>query len=411
MDVGQARARARHQVELDGQDSLADDHQRRVVDEAVEHGGHRALDGVLDGHEPGVGRARADRGQHGRAARARHQLGVGRLGQRAQRLLGERGPRTEEADARHARRPRADSWAVGRGSRSTPQRDTNPRTPLTARSESAETAAASRAPSVASSAASTSSPAIARATASSRLRIPCRPVAAVHDLAQPQHGERASRLDDDLDELLDVPARGHVGRPRAAAAQLRRAAVLGHAAYGGEPGRGAFGVVGVRAAGLDDRDHVLRHELRHAVQPHRVDVRRRGRLDRARGEQARSGEHRGQRLGDGAEPRVDDQRDVDRAAGRRTGQLRDERGQPRHGAHQLTDEAAVAPVARGQVAGHRDIHIGGARARPQQARVVDELGEQGWDGPRVRTSRRRHDHDANGSVSASPGHPRPSSLT
>jgi hypothetical protein len=33
---------ARHEVELDGQHRLADDHQRRVVDQPVEHGGHGA---------------------------------------------------------------------------------------------------------------------------------------------------------------------------------------------------------------------------------------------------------------------------------------------------------------------------------------------------------------------------------
>ena len=61
----------RQQGELDGQHRLADDHQRRVVDQPVEHGGHGALDGVLDRHEPGVDRARAHRGEHRGAARAR----------------------------------------------------------------------------------------------------------------------------------------------------------------------------------------------------------------------------------------------------------------------------------------------------------------------------------------------------
>ena len=229
--------------------------------------------------------------------------------------------------------------------------------------------------------------------------MPCRPVGA-HDLAQPQHGERPPGLDGDPHELLDVRAVGHVRRPRAAAAQLGRAAVLGDPAHRIQPGRGAAGVLGVRTARLDHRDDVLRHELRHPVQPHRVDVGRRRRLDRARGEQAGAGEHRRQRLRDGAEPGVDDQREVDRAAGHRAGQLGDERGQPRHRAHELADEPAVAAVADGEVARDDHVDIRRRRLRAQQARVVDELGEQGWDGPRVRAARRCHGPDANGSLPA-----------
>ena len=110
------------------------------------------------GTKPGVDRARAHRGEHGGAARARHQLGVRRLragcaaparrtsrgarGSRCARLdalrvvRGKSGRATVSAHGRrsrwvHANSPSSDSCAVGSGSRSTPQRDTSPRTPLT----------------------------------------------------------------------------------------------------------------------------------------------------------------------------------------------------------------------------------------------------------------------------------------
>ena len=100
-----------------------------------------------------------------------------------------------------------------------------------------------------------------------------------------------------------------------------RAAVVGDPAHRVQPGRGAFGVVVGGSPRLDHRHHVLGHELRHPLQPDGVDVRRRGRLDRARGEQARPGEHRGQRLGHRPEAGVDDERHVDRAGRGGPGQL------------------------------------------------------------------------------------------
>ena len=126
------------------------------------------------------------------------------------------------------------------------------------------------------------------------------------------------------------------------------------------------------------------HELRHPLQPDRVDVGGRGGLDGAGGEQAGPGEHRGQRLRHRAQPGVDDQRHVDRPRRAGPGQLRHERGQPGDRADQLPDEPAVAAVADGQVAGDDRVDAGRVRARRQQAGVVDEVGEQRRDGQRVR---------------------------
>ena len=184
------------------------------------------------------------------------------------------------------------------------------------------------------------------------------PALGVHDLAQPQHRERPAGLDGDPHELLDVR---RCRARRTPAARRSAAWARSRARRPGAPPPatpGAAGVLGVRAARLDHRDDVLRHELRHPVEPHRVDVGRRGRLHRAGGEQAGPGEHRGQRLRHGAEAGVDDQRQVDRparAADRASSAT--SAGQPRHRAHELADQPAVAAVAGGEVARHDHVHI------------------------------------------------------
>ena len=123
-----------------------------------------------------------------------------------------------------------------------------------------------------------------------------------------------------------------------------------------------------------------------------------GRLDGARGEQARAGEHRGQRLGHRTQPGVDDQRQLHRA--RRTGpsELLDEHGQARDGAGQLAEQPAVAALARGQVPGDDLVDRGSLGPGLQQAAVVDEMVEQRRNGPPVAGlggGHRRHAPNAN----------------
>ena len=61
--VGQRDARPGDQRHRHREEHLADDHQRVAVGQAVHRGGHRALDGVLQRHQRGVGVPRTDGGQ------------------------------------------------------------------------------------------------------------------------------------------------------------------------------------------------------------------------------------------------------------------------------------------------------------------------------------------------------------
>ena len=87
-----------------GSTDLLDDHQRRVVEQPVEHRRHRALDAVLDRHAAGVGPPVPDRREHGRIAGTRHELRTLGLRQREQGLLGEGRVRAEERQSGHGRR-------------------------------------------------------------------------------------------------------------------------------------------------------------------------------------------------------------------------------------------------------------------------------------------------------------------
>ena len=202
--------------------------------------------------------------------------------------------------------------------------------------------------------------------------------------------------------------RGDVGRAGPAAAQLGRAAVLGDPAHSFEPRGALAGSSRERAARLHDGRRRRRARTRDPVQP---DASTSGgaAVSTVRGrEQARPGQHGGQRLRHGAEPGVDHQREVDRAGWGRARQLRHQRRQPRHRAGEVPDQAAVAAVAGGEVAGDDGVHGRGGRLRAQQAGVVHEAREQGWDGPGVRSGRRRHGEDGNAVAPGAPaGPPRP----
>ena len=86
------------------QHHLFDDHQRRVVEQAVQHRWHGALDAVLDRHTARVGLPVPDGGEDGRVPRARHQFRAPGLGKRQQGLLGEGRVRAEERQSGHGRR-------------------------------------------------------------------------------------------------------------------------------------------------------------------------------------------------------------------------------------------------------------------------------------------------------------------
>jgi hypothetical protein len=75
-----------------------------VERERVERDRDRALDRVLDGDEPEVDLAALDRGQDVRHGAQRDGLVRGKIGLRAERLLGEGAARPEVADAGHDER-------------------------------------------------------------------------------------------------------------------------------------------------------------------------------------------------------------------------------------------------------------------------------------------------------------------
>ena len=380
-DVGEAWCPAATiSVEPDGEHRLPDDHQRRVVDQPVEHRRHGALDGVLDRHAARVDRARPDarRAPPGcpRTAPARRSAASGSV-RSACSVKVACGPRNASrgtvppycpsarghgsARCRSGQQAQPGSWAAGTGSRSTPQRDTSPRTARTA------PLGQPARPRAATLSARRCSPApsrdVARRASGARDRdqqvehaVPA-PSSAVHDHPQPQRDEPAPGLDDDPHEPLDVARRSARRTPaaRRSAASARSRARRPGAPRPATP-RCRRRPRCRRAARLDHRDDVLRHELRHPLQPDRVDVGRRRRLDRAGGEQAGPGEDRRQRLRHGAEAGVDDQRDVDRPRRRRPGQLRDQR---------RTAGTPGRPAARaGRRSGRRGRRGTGRRPRP-----------------------------------------------
>ena len=103
-DLLDRRARTDHGGEPDRQHHLFDDHQRRVVEQPVQHRWHGALDAVLDRHAARVGLPGPDGGEDGRVPRARHQFRAPGLRKRQQGLLGEGRVRAEERQSGHGRR-------------------------------------------------------------------------------------------------------------------------------------------------------------------------------------------------------------------------------------------------------------------------------------------------------------------
>ena len=83
---------------MDVHDDLALDVEVDIEDQAVDRGAHGALDGVLDGDEAEVGRARGHLLEDGRDGRERSEIGRGQVGLGQQRLLGEGGGRAEVGD-------------------------------------------------------------------------------------------------------------------------------------------------------------------------------------------------------------------------------------------------------------------------------------------------------------------------
>ena len=92
-----------HRLQRDREVDLALHQQLGVERERVEGDRDRALDRVLDRHEPDVDLAALDRGDHVRHVAERHRLAGGEVGLREQRLLRERAVRPEEAHPRHRR--------------------------------------------------------------------------------------------------------------------------------------------------------------------------------------------------------------------------------------------------------------------------------------------------------------------
>ena len=83
----------------------------------VEHGGHRALDRVLDRDDGEVGRAGAHRIERGDDVRLRQVVGLVRRGDLAQRRLGERPGRAEVGVAgtgRHGAEPSLGQPSISR---------------------------------------------------------------------------------------------------------------------------------------------------------------------------------------------------------------------------------------------------------------------------------------------------------
>ena len=101
-DVVEARAGLRAQVQRDGQVDLALDEQVGVERERVERDRDRALDRVLDRHEPDVDLAALDGGDDVRDRAQRHRLARREVGLGLERFLGERAAGPEIADAGHA---------------------------------------------------------------------------------------------------------------------------------------------------------------------------------------------------------------------------------------------------------------------------------------------------------------------
>ena len=84
-----------HQVEMDVHHHLALDVEVDVEDEPVDGGAHRALDGVLHGHEAQVDRAVGHRFEDAGDGPVGAQIGRGQVSLGQQRLLGEGGRRAE----------------------------------------------------------------------------------------------------------------------------------------------------------------------------------------------------------------------------------------------------------------------------------------------------------------------------
>ena len=97
-------ARPHHHGEPDGEQRLLDDHQRRIVEQSVEHRRHGALDAVLDRDAARVGPPVPDRRQHGRVAGTGNELRTLGLREREQRLFGEGRVRAEERQSGHGGR-------------------------------------------------------------------------------------------------------------------------------------------------------------------------------------------------------------------------------------------------------------------------------------------------------------------
>ena len=101
------RTRLDHEREAHRDDDLVDDDQLVTSGELVDGAGHRTLDGVLDRHQAGVDRARADGLDDGRRGRVGEQVGALAHRHREQRGLGERATRAEEGDRGHEDPPRS----------------------------------------------------------------------------------------------------------------------------------------------------------------------------------------------------------------------------------------------------------------------------------------------------------------
>ena len=86
------------QAVLDVDHDLAHDQQFVVERERVLREVDHAFDGVLDGHHAEVDLPALHRVEHVGHRAIRHVLGPGQVGERLQRLLGERAERSEEAD-------------------------------------------------------------------------------------------------------------------------------------------------------------------------------------------------------------------------------------------------------------------------------------------------------------------------
>ena len=102
-DVGDLGAGRDAEVERHRQVDLLLDEQLGVEGEGVEGDGDRALDRVLDGHDPEVDVAVLDRGDHVRDVAVGDGLARGEVGLRAQRLFRERAVGPEEPDPGHRR--------------------------------------------------------------------------------------------------------------------------------------------------------------------------------------------------------------------------------------------------------------------------------------------------------------------